>query len=256
MRWAKIPTDILYRADKEITAIAKYSALCGSLERTPTLSECLRVMSRKQYETVQKHFATLSQLNFSSIKSAQYDRDRKKSENPRNQPEIEKIPVEVPVESPAEVPLEVPVDREERKESTPPIIPPKGDPNRFISLWNILSDAFRKRYPGNRPIPRLSSGREVPDLYRRTQDLTGLLKDLKRDPAFATEFEEKYEDAWSWAFHQMWQCITESQFLRGETKPNDQHPKPFVFKVSFVMRKKNFMALISPNDPTYKRCQV
>ena len=145
---------------------------------------------------------------------------------------------------------------ETETENTPPIVPPTGDPNRFISLWNILSDAFRKRYPGNRPIPRLSSGREVPDLYRRTQDLTGLLKDLKRDPAFATEFEEKYEDAWSWAFHQMWQCITESQFLRGETKPNDQHPKPFVFKVSFVMRKKNFMALISPNDPTYKRCQV
>lgn len=150
----------------------------------------------------------------------------------------------------------IPFETETETENTPPIVPPTGDPNRFISLWNILSDAFRKRYPGNRPIPRLSSGREVPDLYRRTQDLTGLLKDLKRDPAFATEFEEKYEDAWSWAFHQMWQCITESQFLRGETKPNEQHPKPFVFKVSFVMRKKNFMALISPNDPTYKRCQV
>jgi hypothetical protein len=150
----------------------------------------------------------------------------------------------------------IPLETETETENTPPIIPPKGDPDRFISLWNILSDEFRKRYPGNRPIPRLSSGREVPDLYRRTQDLVGLLKDLKRDPAFATEFEEKYEDAWSWAFHQMWQCITESQFLRGETKPNEQHPKPFVFKVSFVMRKKNFMALISPNDPTYKRCQV
>lgn len=104
MKWAKIPTQFLYLPDKEITAIAKYVMLCGTLEREPSESECLRIMSRKQYESIQKYFQNIFKTIYSGINAAKNDRERKKQKSADLCDVQKKIPVENPTESPQENP--------------------------------------------------------------------------------------------------------------------------------------------------------
>lgn len=106
MKWAKIPTEFLYLPDKEVVAIAKYVMLYGILERAPTPSECLRNMSAKQWETVQKHLRTLSEQISSDINITQYNRNRKKAKNEKNQTDTKKSTTESTTENTTEVPTE------------------------------------------------------------------------------------------------------------------------------------------------------
>ena len=102
MKWAKIPPEFLFKlSDREIVAVAKYVMLYGVLETVPTRSECLRVMSEKQLETIQKHFETISKIISADINIAQYDREREKAENCATQ---QKNPTENPTENPTDIP--------------------------------------------------------------------------------------------------------------------------------------------------------
>ena len=97
MKWAKIPTEFLFKlSDREIVAVAKYVMLYGVLETVPTRSECLRVMSEKQLETIQKHFETISKIISADINIAQYDRDRKKQKKAEICATQQKNPTENP----------------------------------------------------------------------------------------------------------------------------------------------------------------
>lgn len=112
MKWAKIPTEFLFKlSDREIVAVAKYVMLYGVLETVPTRSECLRVMSEKQLETIQKHFETISKIISADINIAQYDRDRKKQKKAEICAIQQKNPTESTTENPTESTTDIPKDR-------------------------------------------------------------------------------------------------------------------------------------------------
>jgi hypothetical protein len=252
MKWFKIPSNLSLKADwKDRYVIVEYGCLYAQLEREPTEKELAKHLTPKQRERLAEWLPTLREQLAKDLAETKTNR---KSRNINYEKTAglsgKTTPYNIPYTTPNTT--ETIQDQKRIDKNISPYNPPSGDSSRFISLWNTLSDEFKNHFPCNRPIPRLASGREVPDLYRRTQDLNGLVKDLLQDSSFATEFE-KYDDAWAWAFSQMWKRICKCSFLRGEIPGNEQHPNPFVFKVSFVMRKKNFMALVSPNDPTYER---
>lgn len=115
MKWTKIPTEFLYLPDRDIAALAKYCMLYGILERVPTRSECLRNLSEKQLETVQKHIKILSKIISRDINVAQYDRDRKKQKRLENREKSQKSPTEHPTEHPTDGPTESPTHREIRE---------------------------------------------------------------------------------------------------------------------------------------------
>jgi len=112
MKWAKIPTEFLFKlSDREIAAVAKYIMLYGVLETVPTRSECLRVMSDKQLEIVQKHFKTVSKIISADIHVAQYDRDRKKQKKAEICTTEHKNPTESPMEGSTETTMDIPTAR-------------------------------------------------------------------------------------------------------------------------------------------------
>ncbi len=116
MKWTKIPTEFLYLPDRDIAALAKYCMLYGILERVPTRSECLRNLSERQLETVQKHIKILSKIISRDINVAQYDRDRKKQKRLENREKSQKSPTEHPTDGPTEIPKH----REIRESNTSP----------------------------------------------------------------------------------------------------------------------------------------
>lgn len=139
--------------------------------------------------------------------------------------------------------------------NTPPIIPPQGEEKlSFIDLWNRFADLYTEDYPGNQPIARIKSTTEIPNLGTRTKELNKLVKDLLScdpDNVIRQELEKRNNDVWYWAFAQIWRKIKKSRFLRGECPTTEAHPKPFRFNVQFLMRKQNFIRMVSPNDTAF-----
>ena len=137
-------------------------------------------------------------------------------------------------------------------DNIPPYNPPQGvdSPQHFIFLWNQFVDMFAKEYPYKTPPAKIKSTTEVPNFAARTKELHKLVKDLLScdlDGTIAKELEDRDNDVWRWAFLQIVRKVIKSSFLRGEAPTTDKHPKPFRMTVAFLMRKDNFIRMVSPN---------
>ena len=145
--------------------------------------------------------------------------------------------------------------RDTKTDNTPPYNSPQGDSQlSFIDLWNRFADLYAEDYPGNQPIAIIKSTTEIPNLGARTKELNKLVKDLLScdpDNIIRRDLEKRNNDVWYWAFTQIWRKIKRSRFLRGECPTTDAHPKPFRFNVQFLMRKQNFIRMVSPNDTAF-----
>ncbi len=139
MKWAKIPTEFLFKLnDREIAAVAKYCMLYGLLERVPTQQELNKWLTSGQLDTLLKgtsapletHLTILEILEKylkGSAKVAQYDRQRKNQKKAEICTKEQNFPTEIPKEKIAEIPTEIPTEknqtdknRENRESNTSP----------------------------------------------------------------------------------------------------------------------------------------
>lgn len=139
MKWAKIPTEFLFKLnDREIAAVAKYCMLYGLLERVPTQQELNKWLTSGQLETLlmttseqlDAHLTILETLEKylkGSAKIAQYDRERKNQKKAEICGKEQNFPTEIPKENSAENPIKIPTEknqtdkiRENRESNTSP----------------------------------------------------------------------------------------------------------------------------------------
>lgn len=118
MKWAKIPTEFLFKLnDREIAAVAKYCMLYGLLERVPTRQELNKWLTSGQLETLLKgtseplvdHLTILDILEKylkGSAKVAQYDGQRKNQKKAEICGKEQNFPTEISTENPIENPTE------------------------------------------------------------------------------------------------------------------------------------------------------
>mgnify|MGYP003287134660 CR=1 FL=1 len=125
-------------------------------------------------------------------------------------------------------------------------------PLHFKELWNQLADSYKEQYPRNQKIPRITTG-EIKNLYQRDKELKKFVKELISD-GIITE-KDIDGDIWHWALKQVWMRIQNNEFLRGECKPTEAHPKPFVLRADIFLRPSNFISMISPNNTKWDKHQ-
>lgn len=125
-------------------------------------------------------------------------------------------------------------------------------PLHFKELWNQLADSYKEQYPRNQKIPRITTG-EIKNLYQRDKELKKFVKELISD-GIITE-KDIDGDIWHWALKQVWMRIQNNEFLRGECKPTEAHPKPFVLRADIFLRPSNFISMISPNNTKWDKQQ-